>query len=178
MFTSASAPPYHEIVDINSWQFAYDGETGGLRLPTYEELLKLFESLSLEKRRIAEEAMADAVAKSQTTDVLRTQVRALAGSAATIDGTFESVRLSLKMLDNKNYRDEDDRLIRKFHPTWVEFQKVRTRTPPNMLGTEWLCSSAGLRFSGILIRQLPPQKPMFKVPTLLPQQAGVLILGS
>jgi len=171
-----SPPPYQEVVDPNARQFTYDGETGASRLSMYEELFKLFESLSLEKKRIAEDAMAVEVAKPQTTDILRAQVRKLAGSAATIDEIFERVRLGLKMLDNKNYRDDNDQPIRKFHPTWVGFQKVTTRTLRIMPRTEWLCLSDGLRFSGILIRRRPPQRSIFKVLTPLPHLAGALIL--
>jgi predicted nuclease with TOPRIM domain len=97
-------------------------------LPPYLEIFRQFDTLEsnpelIELRQIAQEAMEKELAKPETINKLLAEVRALAGGAKKVDDAFERVRVGLAAVDENNYRDRNGE-IRKFQPTWVDFQKV------------------------------------------------------
>ncbi|KIK78496.1 hypothetical protein PAXRUDRAFT_323557 [Paxillus rubicundulus Ve08.2h10] len=71
----------------------------------------------------AQEAIADEVSKSETTDKLMDEVKALGNSALKVDEAFERVRVNLGMVDENDYKDSQGNPVPKFQPTWVDYQK-------------------------------------------------------
>jgi len=71
----------------------------------------------------AQEAIADEVSKSETTDKLMDEVKALGDSVLKVDEAFERVRINLGTVDSNDYKDSQGNPIPKFQPTWVDYQK-------------------------------------------------------
>jgi len=62
--------------------------------------------------------------KTETTRQLLSKIKKLADHVASVDAAFGSVRSGLKRLDEQNLKGKDGTPFPKFHPRWVEFQKV------------------------------------------------------
>ncbi|KAF9226019.1 hypothetical protein BS17DRAFT_867367 [Gyrodon lividus] len=80
-------------------------------------------SIHAQAQAKAQEAITDEVAKSDTTDKLMEEVKALGDSVLKVDEAFERVRVNLGVVDNNDYKDKDGNPIPKFQPTWVDYQK-------------------------------------------------------
>ena len=90
----------------------------------YDELFKTLQTLLPENKQNILDAIAEEIAKPETTRELLSEIKNLAGQAASVDEAFGCVRSGLKMLDEQNIKDKDGTPIPKFHSRWVGFQKA------------------------------------------------------
>jgi len=90
----------------------------------YDALVKTLQSVLPENRPTIWGAIAEEIPKLETTSELLSEVKNLAGQAASVDEAFGCVRSGLKMLDEQNLKEKDGTPIPKFHSRWVGFQKA------------------------------------------------------
>ena len=95
-----------------------------LNYRVYDTVLEIFQSLSPEKKKNVCESIVEEFAEPDTTNQLLSAVEKLAKQTASVDKAFETVRSGLKMLDERDVKDEDGTPIPKFHLRWVGFQDV------------------------------------------------------
>jgi len=81
-------------------------------------------NLSPGEKEAVRNSIAEKIANPETTNELLSEIKKLAGRAASVDEAFRSVRSGLKTLDGEHLEDKNGTPIPKFHLRWVEFQKV------------------------------------------------------